>query len=235
MKAVSPNNTGTLEKPGPIYHDTSEEQKRAQAYIIAGYVPFGHHLEKAKETSFRSNSPEFSDLPNLQDLYLSSTELDTSLEFEDEFPYYSDEQDPYRFEKILLPDLISDLNSIKREKRDYTGRIEHTIKLHKKEKVYTEGRLNPIESYQTESSNFPTKRDPKATIGKMASSIHTGGIGANDKSAADGSQQGSNASMTQSTAHSHFKISDLIHPTLNNPLKTQQQVTFRLVKTGTVN
>ena len=245
----------TLETPGPIYHNTSEEQKRAQAYIIAGYVPFGHHFEKAKENNFKSDkSQNVCDLTKLQDLYLNQPDRDYSLELEEEFPYDFDEQDPYNFDtEPALPDLITDLTAIKREQRDYPGRTERIIRLNKKEKVHTEGRIlsetsrtiaalnsENSESYQNIPSNFALKRDPKAAIGKMASSVHVGVVGANERNAGDGSHQGSISSMAQSQGggsailHSPFKISDLIHPSLNDPLKHQQQVTFRLVKTGRV-
>lgn len=251
-KAASSKNTGILQNPGPIYHDTSEEQKRAQAYIIAGYVPFGHHFEKATENSLKTNSQNVCDPTfNLQDLYLNQPDSDSLFEFDEEYPYYSDEQDPYLFDTgSALPDLIADLSAIKREKRDYTGRIDHIIRLNKKEKVQTDGRIQSTtlvaltkdqgESSQKIPSVFASKRDPKAAIGKMASSVHVGVVGANDRNAGEGSHQGSLSSMAQSQGggailHSSFKISDLIHPSLNDPLKTQQQVTFRLVKTGRAN
>merc|ERR1711902_386579 len=117
------------------------EQKRAQAYIAAGYVPFGLQLDKASENNFQSASEYLpdSELPDLQTLYLNPPES----EFGDEqdFPDLGNDfdfPDPYNFNSgPALADLINELRSIKREIRDYTGRIDHIIRLNKKEKIYT--------------------------------------------------------------------------------------------------
>ena len=250
MKTSTSNNTtsGPIGQSSPIYHDTSEEQKRAQAYIIAGYVPFGHHLDQVQQTTFKSDSENICDLPKLQNLYLNQPERDSPIYFEEDFADFSDEFDPYNFDTgPALPDLITDLRAIKREKRDYTGRIDHIIKLNKKEKICTEGRVQSAslkaiacgeeQSYQQIPSTFSSfKTDPKNAIGKMASSVP---LGPNDRgSVGDGSQPGSVSSMPQGheggqiLQQSPYKISDLVHPSLNSPLKNHQQVTFRLVKQG---
>ena len=134
-----------MDQPSPIYHVTTEEQKRAHAYIAAGYVPFGHQLDKASENNFKSAS-EFlpdSELPDLQNFYLNSLEADFCDEQDfSEFVNDFDFPDPYNFQSgPALPDLINELRTIKREIRDYTGRIDHIIRLNKKEKIYTEGRV----------------------------------------------------------------------------------------------
>ena len=246
---TAPKSTGLLEPPGPIFHDTSEEQKRAQAYIAAGYVPFGHHLQKAIDKNHQRETENVCDLNALQKLYLNQQfDKESSLEDEETFPYFFDEEDPSFLDSgPALPDLITDLGNTKREKRDYTGRLNHIIKLRKKDKVYTEGRIQSShvaalcsdqeESYQTVPPNFMSKIDPKLAIGKMATSVHGGGVGPNDRSGGNGSHTGSVPSTAQTPGGSggplsHLKISDLIHPSLNDPLKSQQQVTFRLVKTG---
>ena len=244
------NTFASLSQASPIYHDTTEEQQRAQAYIAAGYVPFGLQLDKAIENHFQSASEYLpdSELPDLQALYLNPPETD--FEFEQEFPDLGNDfefPDPYAFDTgPALGDLINELRSIKREIRDYTGRIDHIIRLNKKDKIYTEGRvqsstLQAIASGELESNQqLPTKftklKDPKKAIGKMASSVPIGPNGRGP--GADGSQHGSISSMPQGQEgnqileHSQYKISDLIHPTLNSPLKNHQQVTFRLVKQG---
>ena len=241
---------GSLDKTSPIYHDTSEEQKRAHAYVIAGYVPFGYHLEKAKENiTLKSGSENNrSEFPYLDDFYLGQTEQgrESSIDFEDEFEDF----DPYNFDTgAALPDLITDLSAITREKREYTGRIDHIIQIKKKQKIYTEGRITSDslkaiasgeeESYQSIPNKFSTlKGDPKKAIGKMASSAHVGPKGQNDRHPmGEGSHQGSMSSMPQGqeggqSIQSLYKISDLVHPSLNMPLKNHQQVTFRLVKQG---
>ena len=250
MKTPTSNNTtsGPLGIPTPIYHDTSEEQQRAQAYIIAGYVPFGHHLEQLEQVQQTTIQSASENTYKLQDLFLNQPERYSPIDFEEDFEDFSDEFDPYSFDTgPALPDLITDLKAIKREKRDYTGRIDHIIKLNKKEKICTEGRVQSDslkaiacgeqQSYQQVPTTFSSfKTDPKNAIGKMASSVP---LGPNDRgSVGDGSQHGSVSSMPQGheggqiLKPSQYKISDLVHPTLNSPLKNHQQVTFRLVKQG---
>ena len=239
-----------MNQTSPIYHVTTEEQKRAQAYIAAGYVPFGLQLDKASENNFQSASEYLpdSELPDLQDLYLNPPES----EFGDEqdFPDLGNDfdfPDPYNFNSgPALADLINELRSIKREIREYTGRIDHIIRLNKKEKIYTEGRVQSstlqaiacgeLESNQQLPTQFTRLKDPKKAIGKMAASVPLGPNGRGP--GADGSQHGSISSMPQGQEgsqileHSPYKVSDLIHPSLNSPLKNHQQVTFRLVKQG---
>ena len=241
-----------MDKPSPIFHVTTEEQKRAHAYIAAGYVPFGHQLDKASENNFQGVS-EFlpdSELPDLQNLYLNPPEVDFGDEEDfSEFGNDFDFPDPYNFDSgPALPDLINELRAIKREIRDYTGRIDHIIRLNKKEKIYTEGRVpssilqsiatGELESNQQLPTQFTKLKDSKKAIGKMAASVPHG---PNSRgSAADGSQHGSQSSMPQGQEgaqlleHSPYKISDLIHPSLNTPLKNHQQSTFRLVKQGKI-
>ena len=171
------------------------------------------------------------------------------------FPFYPDEQDPSLLggDYSELPDLTIDFSGIEREERQYTGRIDHIIRLRKKVKVQTQGRIqsstvatlssfDPSESYQAIPTKFTL--DPKAAKAKMSSSLShaVGGVvGAANERGADGSHTGSASSMAQAQSgsaganailHQQFKISDLIHPSLNEPLRNQQQVTFRLVKTG---
>ena len=249
--------SGVLNNTSPIYHDTSEEQKRAQAYIIAGYVPFGHHLEKVKENiTLKSGSENIRDLPNIQDLYLSQQSGGeySNIDFDEDFPDYCDEFDPYSFDSNGLagglPDLITDLSSITREKRDYPGRVDHTIRLNKKAKIQTEGRVlsatlkgiasGEDESNQSIPSKFSSIKDPKKALGKMATSVNVGGPkgqGDRNLTVGDGSQHGSQppsheGSQFLQQSSPSYKISDLIDPSLNVPLKHHQQVTFRLVKQG---
>ena len=258
-QTASKNGTlsGVLNNTSPIYHDTSEEQKRAQAYIIAGYVPFGHHLEKVKENiTLKSGSENIRDLPNIQDLYLSQQSGGeySNIDFDEDFPDYCDEFDPYSFDSNGLagglPDLITDLSSITREKRDYPGRIDHTIRLNKKAKIHTEGRVlsatlkgiasGEDESNQSIPSKFSSIKDPKKALGKMATSVNVGGPkgqGDRNLTVGEGSQHGSQppsheGSQFLQQSSPSYKISDLIDPSLNVPLKHHQQVTFRLVKQG---
>ena len=249
--------SGVLNNTSPIYHDTSEEQKRAQAYIIAGYVPFGHHLEKVKENiASKSGSENIRDLPNIQDLYLSQQSGGeySNIDFDEDFPDYCDEFDPYSFDSNGLagglPDLITDLSSITREKRDYPGRVDHTIRLNKKAKIQTEGRVlsatlkgiasGEDESNQSIPSKFSSIKDPKKALGKMATSVNVGGPkgqGDRNLTVGEGSQHGSQppsheGSQFLQQSSPSYKISDLIDPSLNVPLKHHQQVTFRLVKQG---
>ena len=245
------NTFANLNNTDPIYHDTTEEQKRAFAYIAAGYVPFGQQLDKASEFQSASEFLPDSELPDLQSLYLNAPEDECGYEQDlQDFGNDFDFPDPYDFNSgPSLPDLLNELRSIKREIRDYNGRIDHIIRLNKKEKIYTEGRIKSttlqaiacgqLESNQQLPTNFTSLKDPKKAIGKMASSVP---LGPNSRgSGADGSQHGSQSSMPQGQdgsqilEHSQYKISDLIHPSLNSPLKNHQQVTFRLVKQGKVN